>query len=125
MAYVCGNDGYVEVGADTLHVTDWSATEHGDWAETTNTSSAGYKQSINCKKYLTGTITADFDVALGPKLVPIIAAGAAYAMILHTVGTGHYDLTGNVGELNWTVPVGGKISYNFTFESDGLYAYTP
>ena len=124
MAYFCGDQGEVHVGADTLQVTEWTASEEATLAETTNTGSAGYKESIVCKKVLTGTVTADFDPTLGPKNVPDFDAGDLVVMELHTGATGQYDFSAIVSNLNWTVPAGDKITYNFSFESTGAYAYT-
>lgn len=124
MAYICGDDGYVVVGVTTLHVTSWEATENAEWSETTNTDSDGYKQSIPCKKSMTGTVNADFDPVLGPKNAPDIDAGDQVVLELHTGATGQYDLTGNIQTVGFSVPAGDKISYTFTFESDGSYSYT-
>lgn len=123
MAYVCGNAGYVEVGADRLDVTEWSASENADLSETTNTQSAGYKESITCKKSMTGTVNADFDPALGPKSAPDIDAGDQVVLVLHTNASGAYTLTAHVTELNWTQPAGDKVSYSFNFEATGAFGW--
>lgn len=124
MAYSCGNDGYVEVGGVRLDVTSWEADENSDWTEVTNTASGGYKQSISCKKYLTGTVNANFDPALGPKGAPVIAAGTVVSLVLHTQGAESYTInTANVTRLHLTTPAGDAITYSFDFESDGAYAY--
>ena len=123
MAYVCGNAGYVEVGTDRLDVTEWTATENADREDTTNTGSGGYKQSIFCLKYLSGTVNADFDPLLGPKGTPDLAAGDQVALVLHTNASGTYTLTANILNLNWRQPAGKKVSYSFDFESDGAYVY--
>ena len=124
MAYRCGDTGEVHIDLDTLQVTEWTASEEATLAETTNTGSAGYKESIVCKKVMTGTVTADFDPAKGPKNVPDIDAGDVVDMELHTGADGQYDLTAIISNLNWTIPAGDKITYNFSFESTGVYAYT-
>lgn len=124
MAYICGDEGYVQVGITRLDVTSWEADETAEWKETTNTGSAGYKESIMCKKYMTGTVNADFDPVLGPKAAPDIDGGDQVALELHTGGTGNYTLTANVLRLHWVVPAGEKVSYSFDFESDGAYLYT-
>lgn len=125
MAYVCGNAGYVDVGtpAVRLDVTSWEAAENVDLSETTNTSSGGYKQSISCKKYMNGTVNADFDPVLGPKFSPTIAAGDLIALVLNTDASGAYTLEAHVTRLNWTQPAGDKVSFSFDFESDGAYNY--
>ena len=123
MAYLCGTSGYVEVGVTRLDVTNWEATENSKWDETTNTQSAGYKESIVCLKWMTGTVSADFDAVLGPKNAPDMDAGDQVALILHTNASGAYTMTANIQELSWTQPASGKVSYTFTFESDGAYAY--
>lgn len=120
---ICGDEGFVQVGASRLDVTEWTGSEEATWAETTHTGSAGYKESVVCKRVLTGTVTADYDPAFGPKNAPDIDAGDQVAMELHTGATGNYTLTANVINLNWTVPSADKISYNFAFESNGAYAY--
>jgi len=123
MAYLCGSSGYVEVGGVRLDVTSWDATETAEWSETTNTGSAGYKESITCKKVMTGTVSFDFDAVLGPKSAPDIDAGDSVALILHTNASGAYTLTANIQTLAWTQPATDKISCTFTFESTGAYAY--
>lgn len=121
--YLCGDEGYVDVGGTRLDVTEWSAEEVAEWAETTNTGSSGYKESIVCKKYMTGTVTADFSATLGPKSAPDFDAGDQVAMELHTNNSGNYTLTANITRLRWTNPAGNKVSYTFDFESNGSYSY--
>ena len=123
MAYECGNSGYVEVGAVRLDVTSWDGEESDERQDTTNTGSAGYYESLGCKKKFTGTINADFDTALGPKAAPDITAGDQVALELHTAGAESYTMTADVTQLRWTVPAGAKISYSFAFESNGAYVY--
>jgi len=123
MAYLCGNAGYVEVGITRLDVTEWTATENAKWDETTNTASAGYKESIRCLKWLSGTVSADFDAALGPFAAPDIEAGDQVAMVLHTDASGAYTFTANIMSKPITNPAGGKITWSMDFESDGAYAY--
>jgi len=123
MAYVCGTEGFVEVGVDRLDVTNWSATETAEWEETTNTASAGYKESIHCKKSMTGSVNANYDPLLGPKNAPDFEAGDQVAMELHTGADGNYTLTANILTLEWTNPAAGAVTYSFTFESNGAYAH--
>jgi len=123
MAYLCGNAGYVEVGLVRLDVTSWTATENAKWDETTNTASGGFKQAINCLKWLSGTVSADFDAALGPKAAPDMDAGDQVAMVLHTNAVGTYTFTANIMSLPWSQPADGKISWSFDFESDGAFVY--
>ena len=123
MAYLCGNAGYVEVGGVRLDVTAWNATEQAKLTETTNTASLGFKESLVCLKWMTGTINADFDAALGPKGAPSIDAGDTIALILHTDASGTYTMSAIVQDLAWTQPAGDKVSFTFNFESNGAYLY--
>jgi len=126
MAYECGNDGYINYGAAVtrLDITSWDATENSDWSETTNTQSAGYKESITCKKWLSGTVNFDFDVALGPKGAPDINAGDTVDLVLMTDGAENYAFSANILTLGWSVAPGAKITTSFTFESNGAYNYS-
>ena len=123
MAYECGNDGYVTVGGVRLDITSWDATENSDWSETTNTQSAGYKESISCKKWLSGTVNFNYDTALGPKGAPSIDAGDQVAIVLMTDGAENYAFTGNIMTVGWNVPAGAAITASFTFESNGAFLY--
>ncbi len=129
MPYVCGNAGFVSYGAGVvrLDVTSWTATESADTSETTNTGSAGYKELITCKKYMSGTIEADYDPVLSPKAVASVSiyAGDAPALVLNCDTGGHYDLPEViVTRLNWTQPAGDKVSYSFDWESTGAFTFT-
>ena len=126
MAYECGNGGYISYGVAVtrLDITSWDATENSDWSETTNTQSAGYKEAISCKKWLSGTVNFDFDVALGPKGAPDIAAGDTAAVVLMTDGVENYAFDANILTVGWNVPAGSKITTSFTFESNGAYLYS-
>ena len=123
MAYQSGNGGYVEVGGTRLDVTGWQARESADWAETTSTGSGGCRESILVKKYISGTVSADFDPAKGPKSSPSISAGDQVALVLHTASGEKYDLVANVTRLSWVTPAGDKINFTFDFESTGAYTY--
>ena len=125
MAYLCGDEGFVNVGVTRLDVTNWTASENAELDETTNTASAGFKENITCKKSMTGTVEANFDAALGPKAAPDISAGDLIALDLNTGAAGQYDLSAHVTRLNWTNPAGNAVTYSFDFESTGPYAYTP
>jgi hypothetical protein len=125
MAYQSGSGGYVEVGGTRLDVTGWEAEEASDWADTTNSASGGYRESILVRKAIRGTVNADFDPAKGPKGSPTIGAGQSAAVCLRTASGGRYEFTANVERLRWVVPAGDKISFAFDFESNGAYSYTP
>ena len=125
MAYVCGDEGYVKVDATTnLEVLSWSGSENAELSETTNTGSAGYKESITCKKVMTGSFEANYDILLGPKNDPDITVGDLVALELHTGATGQYDMSAHITRLNWTNPAGAAITWSCDFESTGPFAHT-
>ena len=125
MAYLCGDEGYVKIDAATnLEVLNWNGSETAELSETTNTGSAGYKESLVCKKVMTGSFEANYDIALGPKSDPDIDAGDVVALELHTGTGGNYTIaTAIITALNWTNPAGGSITWSCDFESSGAYAH--
>lgn len=124
MAYQSGSGGYVEAAGVRLDVTGWEAEETADWADTTNSASEGFRESILVRKSMRGTVSADFDPAKGPKGSPSVAAGQSAALCLHTASGGKYQMSVNIERLRWIVPAGDKISFAFDFESSGPYTYT-
>jgi len=124
MAYECGNDGYITVGLVRLNITGSDVTENSDWSETTNTQSAGFKESISCKKWLSGTVNFNYDTALGPKGAPSIDAGDQVAVVIMTDGTENYAFTANIQTVGWAIAAGTAITSSFTFESNGQFLYS-
>lgn len=125
MAYLCGDGGYVKVDAATnLEVLNWNGSETAELSETTNTGSDGYKESLVCKKVMTGSFEANYDATLGPKSDPDIDAGDTVALELHTGASGNYSIaTAIITSLNWTMPAGGAITWSCDFESSGAYSH--
>lgn len=124
MSYQSGSGGYVEVAGSRLDVTSWQAREAAEWADTTGADSGGYRESILAKRFMSGTVSADFDPSLAPKSSPAISAGSSVALSLYTASGGKYAMTANVKALRWVTPAGERISFTFDFESTGAYSYT-
>lgn len=125
MAYLCGKEGYVQVGATRLDVLQWTASEDGTFDETTNTASNGFVEELGCKRQLTGSFEANYDILLGPKTAPSIDVLDEVALELHTGTGGNYTLTANIKNIRWTNPAGATITWSCDFASTGSYAHTP
>jgi hypothetical protein len=91
MAKKTGVLGSVVVGSTTFHVTKWNYTTNAEWADTTDTSSAGYKTQIPALLSAEGSFTAIWDSATNYASAPNIAIGTNIALKCNFADTGMYS----------------------------------
>jgi hypothetical protein len=90
MAKKTGLLGSVVIGSTTFHVTKWNYTANSDWADTTDTSNAGYKTQIPGLLSAEGSFTAMWDSSIVYTSAPNIAIGTNIALKLNYADTGTY-----------------------------------
>jgi len=119
-----GVGGSVKVGATTLLINTWTFEEAETSAETTNSGSAGYQESIFVDRVATGTVEANWDADAQPRLnPPNIKSGTSISSLkLYLGDTGKFfDLAARVTGCSVTNDVKGKITYSFTYTTSGSW----
>ena len=118
-----GIDGSVKVGGNTVQVSQWDCTDKVDLHDVTTTAGGGGKEKISGLGEATGSISSFWDSSANPTAVtPGIIPGATVALELFIgpIADGiKYNFNAKVGEVSVESPVGGPITYNFTYESTG------
>lgn len=129
---IVGYSGSCTVDTDTVtQAKAWSLTITQDTTDTTNFSSAGWKESTATLKSWSGTITVIYDGGDDDgqaNLITGITTGAAVALVLNTSASGAgtaETFSGNaiVTSMPITNDVNGIIEVAFAFEGTG--ALTP
>ena len=119
-----GVGGNVIVGATTLKINTWTFEEVETSAETTNSGSAGYQESIFVDRVATGTVEANWDADAQPRTdPPLIKSGTSIASLELYIGdTGtFFDLAARVTGCSVTNDVKGKVTYSFTYTTSGSW----
>jgi len=119
-----GVGGHVAVGATTLYINTWTFEEAETSAETTNSGSGGYQESIFVDRVATGTVEANWDADAQPRLDPpdITSGTEIDSLKLYIGDTGKYfDLTARVTGCSVTNDVKGKVTYSFTYTTTGSW----
>jgi len=119
-----GVGGNVKVNLTTLLINTWTFEETETSAETTNSGSAGYQESIFVDRVATGTVEANWDADAQPRLdPPLIKSGTVIdSLKLYVSDTGKFfDLVARVTGCSVSNDVKGKVTYSFTYTTTGSW----
>ena len=124
--YTNGQGGKVTIGVTDLDVVSWSFNPGAETADTTNTGSGGYANSILQLKRGTGTVTCNLDTTTLPQASPpdIIIGTNPTELKLYIGATGKsYTFGANtiITSTPITNPAVGLVSYTFDFETIGSW----
>lgn len=132
IAQANGKTGRVFLDGNELCVTQWDITVVAEKFDVTNSCSAGYAEYAYGTEEATGTIQADLDTTVTPfDSVPNIRTGVELALklyLLATPGVGledgpYWSFNASIDQVNMVNPSRGKITYNFTYQSQGAITW--